>query len=268
MTAWRARAPWPTDAQVEQDLVLSRAIVELFGNERVAEAMTFRGGTALHKLFLAVPGRYSEDIDLVQVAAGPIGPVIDGIRSTLDGWLGEPVRKRGRGCVTLLYRFETTAKPVQAMRLKIEINTREHFTVLGPHRRRLAVDNGWFAGAVDVRTYQVEEILGTKLRALYQRKKGRDLYDLWLGLSKLDPDTSRVIECFSRYLEHGGASVSRAEFEANLTAKIGSKPFCTDMRPLLPSNAIFDVTDAANSVREHLIAKLPGDPWKGMKPGV
>jgi len=141
---------------------LSRAIVDLFRNETVAAAMAFRGGTALHKLFLAAPGRYSEDIDLVQVAAGPIGPAIDAIRSTLDGWLGEPVRKRGRGRVRLLYRFETTIKPAQAMRLKIEINTREHFTVLGPHIRRLAVD---------VRTYQVEEILGTKLRALYQRNK-------------------------------------------------------------------------------------------------
>lgn len=253
---------------MEQDLVLSRAIVDLFRNETVAAAMAFRGGTALHKLFLAAPGRYSEDIDLVQVAAGPIGPAIDAIRSTLDGWLGEPVRKRGRGRVTLLYRFETTTKPAQAMRLKIEINTREHFTVLGPHLRRLAVDNGWFAGAVDVRTYRVEEILGTKLRALYQRKKGRDLYDLWLGLSKLEPDTSRVIECFTRYLTHGGASVSRAEFEANLAAKLVSKPFSTDMRPLLPSDAIFDLANAASSVREHLIAKLPGDPWKGTDPRV
>ena len=68
VTAWRASAPWPTDAQIEQDLVLSRALVEMFSRLAVAETVAFRGGSALHKLFLKQPGRYSEDIDLVQIA--------------------------------------------------------------------------------------------------------------------------------------------------------------------------------------------------------
>lgn len=32
VTAWRANAPWSNDAQVEQDLVLSRALVEIFSD--------------------------------------------------------------------------------------------------------------------------------------------------------------------------------------------------------------------------------------------
>lgn len=84
VTAWRSRAPWPTDSQVEQDLVLSRALVELYRNPSVAQTVAFRGGTALHKLFFTMPGRYSEDIDLVQIGAGPIGPILDAIRASLD----------------------------------------------------------------------------------------------------------------------------------------------------------------------------------------
>ena len=248
---------------MEQDLVLSRAVVELFGNPTVAETMAFRGGTALHKIFLVPPGRYSEDIDLVQLEAGPIGSALDAIRGTLDPWLGEPRRKRGQGRVTLLYRFETTSKPVQQMRLKVEINTREHFTVLGAHRRRLAIESDWFSGAIDINTYELEELLGTKLRALYQRKKGRDLYDLWLALSTLDVDVATVIECFDRYMDHGGTPVSRAEFEANLAAKLRSEQFLTDIEPLLPTDTTYDVSVADAHVREHLIAKLRGDPWKG-----
>lgn len=263
ITAWRVRAPWPTDEQVEQDLVLSRAVVELFGNPKVAETMAFRGGTALHKLFLVPPGRYSEDIDLVQIDAGPIGSALDAIRGTLDPWLGEPSRKRGQGRVTLLYRFETTSKPVQQMRLKVEINTREHFTVLGPHRRRLIIESDWFSGAVDINTYELEELLGTKLRALYQRQKGRDLYDLWLALTTLDADVAKVIECFDRYMDYGGTPVSRAEFEANLAAKLRSEQFLADIEQLLPTGTIYDVAVADAHVREHLIAKLRGDPWKG-----
>ena len=104
--------------------------MELYGNASVALAVAFRGGTALHKLFFYQPGRYSEDIDLVQIGAGPIGPILDAIRASLDPWLGEPKRKQSQGRVTMIYRFETTTKPVQLMRLKVEINTREHFAVL------------------------------------------------------------------------------------------------------------------------------------------
>ena len=92
ITAWRAHAPWRLDAQVEQDLVISRALVELFSAPAVANSLIFRGGTALYKIYLTPPARYSEDIDLVQVRPEPIGETIDLARSVLDSWLGEPRR--------------------------------------------------------------------------------------------------------------------------------------------------------------------------------
>ena len=51
------------------------AVIELFTRPVVREQLAFRGGTALHKLFLKPATRYSEDIDLVQMQAGAIGPV-------------------------------------------------------------------------------------------------------------------------------------------------------------------------------------------------
>lgn len=60
---WKEFAPWPDDAQVEQDLVIERALVEIFSDEFLSEHLAFRGGTALHKLFLKPQVRYSEDID-------------------------------------------------------------------------------------------------------------------------------------------------------------------------------------------------------------
>ena len=62
ITAWRNVAPWPSNEQVEQDLVLSRALVTMFNEKSVAEQAVFRGGTALHKLFFPSSGRYSEDL--------------------------------------------------------------------------------------------------------------------------------------------------------------------------------------------------------------
>ncbi len=75
ITGWRCRAPWSTDAQIEQDLVICRALVDIFSDGLAAREAAFRGGTALHKLYFETPGRYSEDLDLVQVNAGPIGPI-------------------------------------------------------------------------------------------------------------------------------------------------------------------------------------------------
>jgi len=262
VTAWRARAPWPTDAQIEQDLILSRALVEMFSQPTLAQTLAFRGGTALHKLFLQQPGRYSEDIDLVQIDPGAIGPAIDSIRTALDPWLGTPRRNQSQGRATILYRFETTSQPIQKMRLKVEINTREHFDVFGLHPHHLIVENPWFSGSVKIRIYQIEELLGTKLRALYQRKKGRDLYDLWLALTSLEIDDQKVVKCFERYLDHGGISVSRAEFEQNLSAKLEAPAFLDDMDPLLPAGVEYKATIAGELIQERLIAKLRGNPWK------
>ncbi len=263
VTAWRAYAPWPTDAQIEQDLVISRALAELFSSQAVSQTVAFRGGTALHKLFFPTPGRYSEDIDLVQIAAGPIGPILSAIRTTLDPWLGEPKWKQSQGRAAMVYRFETTIRPIQQLRLKVEINTREHFTVLGICRRPFQVENPWFSGQLEISTYVIEELLGTKLRALYQRKKGRDLYDLWLALTTLPVDDARIVDCFGRYLQQEGLTVSRAEFEENLEGKLRNRSFLEDIKPLLSISVSYDVAEAGALVGQRLISRLPGEPWKG-----
>lgn len=216
ITAWRNVAPWADNMQIEQDLVLSRALVAMFERQDVAEGAVFRGGTALHKLFFDLPGRYSEDIDLVQRRAGPIGGLVNSIRAALDPWLGEPNWKQGHGRFTLLYRFDTTFEPVTRMRLKVEINTREHFEVLGLEAPRYQVENPWFTGATELTTYDLHELLGTKLRALYQRKKGRDLFDLWYAASERDIDCERVVRCFDEYVTFGGSTITRAQFEKNM----------------------------------------------------
>jgi predicted nucleotidyltransferase component of viral defense system len=263
LTAWRANAPWALDTQVEQDLVIARAVVELFRDSEVGRLVAFRGGTALHKLFLERPLRYSEDIDLVQVAAGPIGPVLDGVHQRLDPWLGRSQWKRGPGVATLYYRFASETQPVVGMRLKVEINTREHFSVLGLARRSFAVANPWFDGTAELTTYELDELLGTKLRALYQRKKGRDLFDLWAVSRAAKVDLDRVVACFRGYLEHEGRAVSRAEFEANIEEKLGDPDFGADVGPLITAEVDWDLDAAARYVRDEVIARLPGAPWKG-----
>jgi len=263
ITEWRAHAPWREDAQVEQDFVITRALVELYRVEEIALRLAFRGGTALYKLHLHPAARYSEDIDLVQVKAGPIGETLDVVRGVLDPWLGTPKRKLKEGRVNLEYRFDSEDSPPQKMRLKLETNTREHFTELGLVRTPVAIDSRWFSGVAAVTTFDVNELLGTKLRALYQRKKGRDLFDLWFALRHDIVDADSVLRCFDRYMREGGHAVTRAQFEANLHEKASDHDFRDDILPLLRPDIAWDFDEACAEVGRRIIALLPGDPWRG-----
>jgi predicted nucleotidyltransferase component of viral defense system len=263
ITEWRGRAPWALDEQVEQDLILSRALTELYADDLIPHAVAFRGGTALHRLFLVSPARYSEDIDLVQIEAGPIGDIMDAIHRRLDPWLGKPVWKQGRGRATLQYRFTTEAEPVQQKRLKVEINTREHFSVLALVQRPFDVASRWWRGHVDVTTYELDELLGTKLRALYQRKKGRDLFDLWIAARDADVHPERVVRCFLQYVANDGLHISRAEFEANILQKLPDPAFRRDVEPLLATGTTWDPAAAAEYVFTRLAPLLPGAAWRG-----
>ncbi len=257
ITAWRASVPWADESLVEQDLVLSRALVEIFAAPDLASSLTLRGGTALHKLHLHPPWRYSEDIDLVQNSAGPIGAVLDSLRARLDPWLGTPRRQRGPGIVTLIYRFESENIPIVPLRLKVEINTREHFSVMPLLTRSLTVQNRWFAGTADVVTYTLEELLATKLRALYQRKKGRDLFDLWSALHRTAAVPVKIVECFERYLTHAATPISRSDFEANLADKLLDPAFTADLSPLLAAGISYDAFQAATTLRHSILSLLP-----------
>jgi len=211
------------------------ALVEIFSHAELAAALAFRGGTALHKLHIKPPARYSEDIDLVQVKAGAIGTTLTALRRTLDPWLGEPQRSQSEGRVTLNDRFASEDAPPLRLRLKVEINSREHFTVFGLKQVAFDVDSRWFRGSAKIVTYELKEVLGTKLRALYQRKKGRDLFDLVVALETTSVDPDGIAEAFAAYMEHEGKRVTHAQFEQNLTAKLRNAQFAADIQPLLAS---------------------------------
>jgi predicted nucleotidyltransferase component of viral defense system len=262
ITEWRAEVPWATEAQVEQDLILSRAVVSIFAEPEVSRVLAFRGGTALYKLHLRPPARYSEDIDLVQVVPGPIGGVLDAIRRTLDPWLGQPRRDVKEGRVVLTYRMTSEGQPPVPLRLKVEINSREHFSVFGIDEREFVVRSRWYTASARIKTYQLDELLGTKLRALYQRRKGRDLFDIFIASRSAHVSPTRVVETFRRYLEHGGHRITRAEFEMNLHEKLADPTFLADIAPLVAPGVEWSRDDAAEFVQREILPLLPGEPWK------
>lgn len=266
IVAWGAVVPWAEQRQVEQDLIISRAIVAIFSDEQLRDQLRFRGGTALNKLHFAPPLRYSEDIDLVLTDATPIWRVLDRIRAVLVPWLGQA--QYVQSDVAPKLRFRVDAEDGGApIRLKVEINTREINAYDPAVRIPFAVDNPWFAGNAEVATFSREEILATKLRALLQRDKGRDLYDLAHALARFEGlNEDRVAALFGQYLQAGGLAITRAQAQERMFAKLANPRFVVDMRPLLPAAQAEQLTeentrDQFRAVFTRFIDRLPGDPW-------
>ena len=253
---WRSHVSWSSDAQVEQDLILSRALMALFSVSFLAGNLAFRGGTAFHKLHLAPAVRYSEDIDLVQIQSGGIGPIIDSVCKVLDPFLGKPTRKQKRNSFVVIYRMASEIPPVINLRLKIEINTREHFSILGLERWPFEVQSRWFSGKCELTTYKLNELMGTKLRALYQRRRGRDLFDVWYAVTKGNAEPVRIVEVFQKYMEAWGQRVTRKIFKLNLASKMRDHDFLHDTDGLLRPGVVYDPQDAYQFVDNHILDLL------------
>lgn len=253
---WGTQMPWELSAQVEQDLLLCRALVEIFSDEFLASQLAFRGGTALHKLYLSPQPRYSEDIDLVQINAGPIKPVMYRLGEVLD-YMPDRVTKQKRYNNTMLFRMESEIPPVMPIRLKIEINCFEHFNELGLVKVPFEINNSWFSGRCDITTYQLDELLGTKLRALYQRRKGRDLFDLHRAVKQGVVNLENVVRCYKKYI---GFSVenppTKKQFLLNMEEKMQSEEFLNDTKNLLRPGEQFNHEEAYNIIKEFFIEKL------------
>lgn len=254
---WQQHAPWKEFAQVEQDLIISRTLLEIFSDEFLKENLAFRGGTALHKLYLNPAARYSEDIDLVQIKSGPIKPIMERIGEVITFFEEKRTTQvRGHGAKAL-YRFTSEYEEIR-MRLKLEINCKEHFNVLDWVDFPFDVENEWISGKAEIRTYNINELLGTKLRALYQRSKGRDLFDLDYSRKNIDLDIEQIINCFKEYTSFatGKRPPSKKEFLLNIEDKENSAEFTGDMEALLRPEIIYNQSDAFNWLKTELIGKI------------
>jgi predicted nucleotidyltransferase component of viral defense system len=251
ITQWSTGVPWPTRDQVEQDLVLSRLIIDIATHPFLGQELVFRGGTCLHKLHLLEPLRYSEDLDYVRVTSTPIGPVLDALRQvgTAGGFevatdVGAHPKVRYRA------QFESGAR----LRVKIEINTHETSPARPLIRLPYQVTSSWWNGAAEVLTFTPEELVATKLRALHQRRKGRDLFDLWLALTHLHLQPDDILTCFAPYRPDG---YTRDAALATFAEHLSHNGFRNDLTLLLTAVPDgYDIDTAAALIRSELLERV------------
>jgi predicted nucleotidyltransferase component of viral defense system len=250
LEAWKKNAPWPVLGQVEQDLIISRALVELFNNDYLKTRVAFRGGTALHKVILPKPLRYSEDIDLNRLETGPVKRVIDEVRNSLDEMLGQPKKiKSTDRSVKIIYHYNSVDGSTR--KLKIEINVRETLPEKELQEISYEVNSNYFKGSTKIIAFHIEEMIGTKIRALYQRSKGRDLFDLF-EVNKTNADWGNIVSSFKKL----NIAVSQKDFISNLELKMKDQDFISDMNPLLPSGVHYNINEAYEWFVQEIIPRL------------
>lgn len=257
LNAWAQHAPWPNDLDVEQDLILSRAIIDIANHPLLGDELAFRGGTSLHKLHVDQPWRYSNDLDYARTTNGPIKEIMAALRQTMQT-VGLEEASYGIKDDIVTMKFDAApTRGLGGLRVKVEINTRETVPYFELVSLPYTIDNVWFSGRADVLTFRLEELLGTKLRALYQRRKGRDLFDLWLGMEHLAADPDAVVDAYHRYLTLSDVVIDPVGFEHNLEATLSHEGFRRDLDQLLrelPPGYTPEV--GAATVRDQILARL------------
>jgi len=205
----------------------------------------------LHKLFLPEPFRYSEDLDFVRTTSGGIGAILDRMKSIGD--------QLGYSVATQIGKYpkvfwKGTAQTGRRLKIKIEINTYERFPSLSLLDKEYVVRSDWYTKTASVKTFQAEELAATKIRALYQRAKGRDLFDLWLMLTLLGIDSNKVRSAFEIYRPDNYSPKTAIE---NLQKKLQDENFKVDINNMVSKiNSNYDATKAAAVVIDRVLNKL------------
>jgi predicted nucleotidyltransferase component of viral defense system len=259
INAWAAQAPWPNDADIEQDLILSRLMIEIANDDLLGPELAMRGGTCLHKLYLPEPLRYSEDLDYVRTTEGGIGKYLDALREIVTAvGLEEHAREFSDEMVHMIFDTQASDES-RRIRIKIETNTREIEPRFGHVHMPHEVNSEWWVGKADLQTFELDELMGTKLRALYQRSKGRELFDLWHALANMELDDARVIDAHYHYI--GSNSFTLPQLVQNLKPKLEDPEFKADLDDLVTDPPTgYELVQAADLVMERLGSHLKNAP--------
>lgn len=279
IAAWRTHAPWSSDLMVEQDYLLSRAVAAVFEDSFLQSHVAMRGGTVLHKGHLAPASRYSEDIDLVLIGDRSPGHVKAAIARVLQPLLGRPAESvltsaqlavrnlvARSSIIRMTYRYSPFGAQASYAQIKLEVNVNENRSLYPLVRVDVAVpDDSGSLRSVPVVSYDLDEMLGTKLRALLQREQGRDLFDFWCawqasktGHAAVKVNPARVGAAFRFYMDREGSSFSSAEVRRELERRMKSRKFLNDMNGYLPVGYSYSPQQAFDEFNSVFLPHLDG----------
>ena len=232
----------------ESDYRLVTILEAIYRDNFLAERLLMKGGTAINKLYLGETSRLSVDLDFNYI--GPKEQVLKErktIREGLRTLLEEQDKSYAThwqpayGQTTIKARFKPLAGQTQS--LKIEISHIERFPILPSVQKQVKTPNG-LANAV---TYTLEELTSTKLRALMERFKGRDIYDLYY-ISPLKPNPTITRKMFLSYFYKSRKIYNPNIHYQGLAKRYENKSYVDDVSTFIKPTVKFNLGTAAKEV--------------------
>lgn len=175
---------------IEKDYVLGWILIGIQDHPQTKDSWVFKGGTCLKKCFFN-KYRFSEDLDFTlldsqQMKEGVLRPILKQISQSIYEQSGieipdnlislEPHRSlsiQGK----LSYRGPLK-QPIPYPSIKLDLTANEQ-VVLNPEKRKIFHEySDCPAETFQILSYSYEEIFAEKLRALVERARPRDLYDV------------------------------------------------------------------------------------------
>lgn len=216
-TALQARVrEWGlTEEVIEKDYVLGWLLSGIGAHPVLASTWVFKGGTCLKKCYLETY-RFSEDLDFTVREEGPLAPddllpvlfeVLDNVEqaSGIELTGRDPVvklRPGGRSAEGRIYYRGPRGTPGEA-RVKLDL-TYDEIIAEPPVARVVAhAYEDELPDPGSVHCYSFAEVFAEKLRALGQRTRPRDLYDV-INLyrrAELDGERQLVLDILKRKCE-------------------------------------------------------------------
>lgn len=193
--------------------LLPRLVVEVARDPVLGPELALRGGAALHHLHLDRALRRCDTLAYARTSRTGIGPVFDALRVVTQRLDLTSSRRELTHDLAHVW-IGAGGHPL----LRVTINTRETEPCEPRMLRRLRVGMGPGEDEAQVLTFVLEEVLATKLRALYERREARDVFDLWAGLVVGRADRARLSRCFRHYVPVSAATA--AQLRANVAAKV------------------------------------------------
>lgn len=234
----------------ELDYRLCTILEAIYNSGFLAKRLCLKGGTAINKLYLGATSRLSVDLDFNHI--GPKEKVLNE-RPDIRNYLCKLLTEVDSSCVThSKHRYEQTTIKARyktfagtTRTLKIEISHIERFPILPAVQKQVKTPSGM----ANVTTYTLEELTSTKLRALMERFKGRDIYDLYF-ISQLKPDPTITRKMFLYYFYRSRKIFNPKIHYRNLTKKYESGTYVDDVPVFIKPTVKFNLSKAAKDIQK------------------
>ncbi len=233
---------------LEKVFRLSDLLYLIYENEFLGRRLAIKGGTAINFIYFKMP-RLSVDIDFNFVSDENREDMLKA-REDIDKSLTKILRMEGydiekvQPYALLQYNLKYKNTAGNADRIKIEINFMERVPVFEIIKKKIMILE---KPEFKVRTYMLEELFATKLRALFMRAAARDLFDVYMLLeSDLEFDKTMLKKCFIFYF---CLADDFRKISTERISKIDQNDIKKFLLPLMEKGTKIDIDNAGEKIK-------------------